>query len=212
MTGFFGQTNFVESSLFLGPQQILGQSGPQISKIGAQICHPKAQNCTQIALNKGKTSQITPKLPPQMGEVHQIAQMQGIPAKLPPNCPPNKGNTSQITPKLPQSASRIGEKSAKLLSKSPPLNGGIPTQIPPKLLRPPKWGKTLAPGMRNIDHKGYHWGKLLARVDRDTSQALRQTQNYITHYITKIIPLEFCSVTRLHYITKINCLKVFYVM
>ena len=65
--------------------------------------------------------------------------------------------------------------------------------------------------MRNIDHKGYTWGKLLARVDRDTSQT-RQTQNYITHYITKIIPSEFCYVTRLHYIKKINCLKVFFFM
>ena len=85
--GFFVKANFVESSLFLGPQQILGQFGPRISKIGAQICHPKAtklhpncpkqgksqSNCPQIApSNRGKFT----KLPPKCKEYQ-------------PNCPPN---------------------------------------------------------------------------------------------------------------------------
>ena len=85
---FLVKTNFVESSLFFGSTtKFWANLGPKFPKSGPRFATPKQQNCTPIALSKGRTSQITPKLPPQMGGSS-------------PNCPPNARKTSQFTPKL----------------------------------------------------------------------------------------------------------------
>ena len=91
------ETDFLATSDFFGgPQQNSGQFGPQISKIGAQICHPKR---TMLPPNCPKQRTNQPKYPPN------CPQMGGRPAKLPPNDPklppPNREKRPNYSPNHP---------------------------------------------------------------------------------------------------------------
>ena len=158
---FFGQNYFVESSLFFGSTTNSGPIwAPNFQNRGPDLPPQSNKIAPKIALSRGKTSQITPKLPnggkfttlpPKCKEdqpsYHQIApQMQGRPAKLPPKLPPQMGGkTSQITPQIALNCPPNRGKKCQVTLQIAPSKWGSANQNSSKTAPSPEIGKNPCP-------------------------------------------------------------------